>query len=100
MRSPSAAEGGAASSAVGSLVSAPVEASAASRRSASANSSCEGATPTTPANGAPGIATPGTCSERAIPSRSSQWARKGSVNRSPRKPEPGQMPVHPKSSVL
>ena len=64
---------------------------AASRSRARSNSSCEGATPIVPACTQAGTATPGSSAERATPPSSSQRARKGAANRSPRKPEPGQI---------
>ena len=55
----------------------------------------DGATPITPANTPARTATPGTCSERATPSSIRHCARNGSGKRSPRNPEPGQIPVQP-----
>ena len=62
-------------------------------------SSCDGATPTTPAKGSPGTDTPGSSGDRARPPAISHFTRKGSAKRSARKPKPGMTAVTPKSAV-
>ena len=57
--------------------------------------SCEGATPITPMNGAPGMRTPGISSQTAPPACCSHLAQKGSLKTSRRKPKPGRERVKP-----
>ena len=69
VRSPLAADGGTALSGDGSATGPPRVAQIRSSRARNRSSrSCDGATPTTPANISPGTATPGSSSERATPS--------------------------------
>src|SRR5262249_29904082 len=59
------------------------------RRVHASSWACEGATPLTPMNGAPGMRTPGSWGDVAHPSARVQWTRNGVVIRSRRKPRPG-----------
>ena len=87
---------GTAPAASGGITMPPRPSSSASRATMRCRSSCEGATPITPMNGAPGMRTPGSCGDWAKPLAISQCTRKGVVKRSRRKPKPGMIMVKPR----
>ena len=98
VRRPSAASGGTAASGSGSATGWPRSRSCSSRVRNASIRSCDGATPTTPANISSGTVTPGSSSDQAMPSAMSHLTTYGSVNRSARKPNPGITAVTPKSA--